>query len=238
MAIQARQSASKSINLLSDKLLRLVPKYGLAVLALLFLSTESWAQTPVLTYHYDNFRTGQNTNETILTPANIASNFGALFSQPVDGQIYAQPLYMPNVPIPGQGTHNLVFVNTENDSVYAFDADSNAGNNSTPLWQVSLIDVAHGAAAGATSVPSSLFPVDGGGNPDCGSISPTLGSTSTPSSIPPTTVGRCTWKHIPTKTVATCIVFTPWISLTGRKGPLGQRPSAAVCRAQPMEGLR
>ena len=110
----------------------------------------------------------------------MASNFGGLFSQPVDGQIYGQPLYVPNLPIPGQGIHNVVFVNTENDSVFAFDADNNAGNNSVPLWQVSLVDAAHGAAAGATAVPASLFPVDGTGRPDCGSISPILGSTSTP----------------------------------------------------------
>ena len=89
----------------------------------------------------------------------MATSFGQLFSQPVDGQIYAQPLYVPNVAIPGQGTHNVVFVNTENDSVFAFDADSNAGNNSTPLWEVSLIDAAHGAAVGATAVPASVFPL-------------------------------------------------------------------------------
>ena len=134
------------------------------ILGLLFLSTQCWAQTPVLTYHYDNLRTGQNTNETILTPANVASNFGSLFSQPVDGQIYGQPLYMPNLPIPGQGIHNVVFVNTENDSVFAFDADNSRGTNSVPLWQVSLVDAAHGAAAGATAVPASLFPVDGTGS--------------------------------------------------------------------------
>ncbi len=110
----------------------------------------------------------------------MATSFGQLFSQPVDGQIYAQPLYVPNVAIPGQGTHNVVFVNTENDSVFAFDADSNAGNNSTPLWQVSLIDTAHGAAVGATPVPASAFPVDSEGRPDCGAISPEIGSTSTP----------------------------------------------------------
>jgi hypothetical protein len=149
-------------------------------LGLHFLSSPCWAQTSVLTYHYDNLRTGQNTNETILTPASVASNFGGLFSQPVDGQIYAQPLYVPNVAIPGRGTHNVVFVNTENDSVFAFDADSNAGSNSAPLWQVSLIDAAHGAPAGATPVPAGVFPVNSSGSPDCGDISPILGSTSTP----------------------------------------------------------
>ena len=55
----------------------------------------------------------------------------------MDGQLYTQPLYVPNVSIPGQGTHNVVYVATENDSAYAFDAD---GLSSVPLWQVSFID--------------------------------------------------------------------------------------------------
>ena len=87
-------------------------------------------------------RSGENLNETVLTPANVnSSTFGKLFSYSVDGQIFAEPLYVPNVSIPGQGTHNVIYVATENDSVYAFDAD---GLSSTPLWQDSFIDPGQG----------------------------------------------------------------------------------------------
>ncbi len=142
---------------------------------------SSWAQTGVLTNHNDNYRSGLNANETILTPANVSGgSFAKLFDQPVDGEIYAQPLYVPNVTIPGKGTHNLVLVNTEGDSVYAFDADSNSGSASAPLWKASLIDRAHRAPRGATTVPSSVYPTDGAGSPACGNITPQYGSTSTP----------------------------------------------------------
>src|ERR1700730_2062288 len=81
------------------------------------------AQVNVTTYHNDNARTGQNTQETILTPANVNSaQFGKLFSVSVDGQVYAQPLYLSNVNI-GGGTHNVLYVATEHDSLYAIDAD-------------------------------------------------------------------------------------------------------------------
>ncbi len=150
-------------------------------LLLLASQGESWAQTSVLTYHNDNFRTGANTSETQLTPANVGSgSFGKLFDQSVDGEIYGQPLYVPNVTIPGKGAHNVLIVNTEGDSVYAFDADNNAGGNATPLWNVSLIDTAHGAASGATTVPSSVYPFDSANEPACGNIWPQYGSTGTP----------------------------------------------------------
>ncbi len=98
--------------------------------------------TGVFTQHNDNARTGQNSNETALTTANVNSTkFGKIFSYPVDGQVYAQPLYVPNVSIPNHGVHNVVYVATENDTLYAFDADGLAPNI---LWQVSFINPAKG----------------------------------------------------------------------------------------------
>jgi hypothetical protein len=92
------------------------------------------ATVSVLTYHYDNSRTGANTKETILTPANVnKTQFGKLFSIPVDSGIYTQPLYVPSLQIPGLGTHNVVYVATQHNSVYAFDAD-----NGATLWTVNL----------------------------------------------------------------------------------------------------
>lgn len=125
----------------------------------LFAALASSA-TDVVTYHNNIARTGQNSQETILTTGNVsASNFGKLFTFPVDGIIDAQPLYLSAVSIPGKGTHNVAYAVTENDSVYAFDADLG-----TPLWHVSVLE-------------SGEVPSDDRG---CSQISPQIGITSTP----------------------------------------------------------
>jgi hypothetical protein len=114
----------------------------------------------VFTYHNDNARTGRNLNETRLTLANVNINtFGKLFTIPVDGFVYAQPLYVLNLAIPNQGSHNVVYVATQNNTVYAFDGDDRAG---VTLWSRHL----------GTPVSST----DNG----CGDIVPTVGVTSTP----------------------------------------------------------
>ena len=124
------------------------------LLALVVIGSGASAQVNVLTAHNDIARTGQNLNETILTPSNVNPNqFGQLFSRQVNGEIFAQPLYVSQLAIPGQGTHNVVYVVTATadpniqsttgefmgDSVYAFDADSNGGADANPLWQLSLL---------------------------------------------------------------------------------------------------
>lgn len=125
-----------------------------------FLPTPaSTSAVDMVTYHNDNTRTGQNLNETVLTLANVnSSQFGKLGLLPVDGKVDGQPLYLANLTVAGQ-RHNVVFVVTEHDSVYAFDADSGA-----QLWKVSLL--------GAGETPSD----DHG----CSQITPEIGITSTP----------------------------------------------------------
>jgi hypothetical protein len=118
----------------------------------------------VFTYHNDPDRTGQNLQEYALTTTTVnSSNFGVLFTCPVDGYVYAQPLYIANFAIGGQ-TRNVVFVATEHDSVYAFDADS---SSCVKLWQTSFL------SSGVTTVP----PVDTGETSD---LIPEIGITSTP----------------------------------------------------------
>lgn len=108
---------------------------GTALSLTLLAPTSTTAQVSVLTQHNNNARTGANLQETTLNQTSVTvNNFGLLFKLPVDGQVYAQPLTVAQVPIPGKGTHNLVLVATMHNSVYAFDADQ-AG---PALWQVSL----------------------------------------------------------------------------------------------------
>jgi hypothetical protein len=123
----------------------------LTVLSFVIVSTLAFGQMPVTTWHYNNQLTGANPNEPILTPKNVnTKSFGLLFSQAVDGAIIGQALYMPNVTVPGLGMHNVVYVATMNDSVYAFDADSNSGANAEPLWHASFL------SKGVTPMPISI----------------------------------------------------------------------------------
>jgi subtilase family serine protease len=109
------------------------------------------AQTPITTWHYDNARTSANTTETVLTPSNVnSSSFGKIATLPVDGYVVANPLYLPNVNVLGWGVHNVVYVATLHDSVYAFDANS---PNNSPLWKTSILDY---SPAGAIPVPASV----------------------------------------------------------------------------------
>ena len=146
---------------------RALPRLAVAFFVIAVASLPSYAQTSILTQHYDISRTGQNTAETILTTSNVNSaSFGKLFWIPVTGYVYAQPLYVPGVVIPGNGTHNVLYVATEHDQLYAFDAD-----NGAQLWQVSFL------INGATTVT----PNDVGGTQD---INPEMGITGTPTIDP------------------------------------------------------
>jgi outer membrane protein assembly factor BamB len=120
----------------------------------------AFCQVDVLTYHNNNARTGVNSYETTLNLANVNSTtFGKLFTLSVDGAVDAEPLYLSAVPIPGSGTHNLLIVATENDSVYAFDADTGS-----PIWQI-------------TTLKSGETASDDRG---CHQVYPQIGITSTP----------------------------------------------------------
>src|SRR5262249_44071994 len=106
----------------------------------------------VLTYHNNLSRDGTNTREFALTAATVKqATFGKLFSCTLDGAAYTQPLWVPSVNISG-ANHNVVFVGTEHDTVYAFDADVSP---CLQLWHVNLLDAAHGGTVGETPVPAS-----------------------------------------------------------------------------------
>jgi len=128
------------------------------------LAADVLSEAAVYTYHGDNMRTGWHSHETALTQANVnTTQFGRLWDRPVDGQVYAQPLYAPGVKINDTETRNIVFVATEHNSVYAFDADT---GGDAPLWQVNL----------GKSVPNT-----GAGGVGCNDIEgPEYGITGTP----------------------------------------------------------
>lgn len=117
----------------------------------------------VLTYHNGNARTGANPYETILTPSNVnAGDFGKLFTVHLDGDVYAQPLYVPKVAVPSRGIHNTIYVGTENNTIYAIDADDPKG---LILWSAHL-----GQALSSKDLPKGF----------CTVIAPVLGITGTP----------------------------------------------------------
>jgi hypothetical protein len=131
--------------------------------------TPAGAQVSVWTYHNDNHRTGLNTNETLLNLTNVNStSFGRHFTNAVDGCVYAQPLYVPGVVIPGQGRHNVLFIATEHNTVYAFDAETPAAAGGL-LWKTNL-----GTSA---ATPNSNFGNRYGAYSD---IIPEVGITGTP----------------------------------------------------------
>jgi hypothetical protein len=134
----------------------------LAVVLFCIFSIALPAQVNVTTYHNDNARTGQNTQETILAPVNVnGGQFGKLFSVSVDGWVYAQPLYLSQVNIAG-GTHNVLYVATEHDSLYAIDADQG-----TVYWHITLI-------------PSGGSTVNSISDLACLDLVPEIGITGTP----------------------------------------------------------
>jgi hypothetical protein len=140
------------------------PRASLLVLPFALAAAISVAQ--VTTSQYDNFRTAATLSEKILNPHNVnVKQFGRIGAFGVDGPVYAQPLYVPGVEIPGKGTHDVLYVATEHDSVYAFDANH---PGTPPLWKVSFLN-----AARAITVPSE-------DDVQCPFIRPEVGITSTP----------------------------------------------------------
>jgi len=138
--------------------------YAMAI-PMLLSSLLAVGQVAVTTYHNDNYRSGLNANETILTPSNVNEvSFGKRLVLPVTGYVFAQPLYVPGVQINGV-PHNVVYVATEHDQVYAFDA-----NSGQQLWQKSFI---------GTFGNKQILPVSSN-DVGCDNIAPEIGITSTP----------------------------------------------------------
>ncbi|HEY3783197.1 MAG TPA: hypothetical protein VGL56_19125, partial [Fimbriimonadaceae bacterium] len=143
-------------------------RLGVLVILSLIVVAVACAQVSVLTQRYDNYRSSVNNKETLLNPANVGpGTFGKLFSRTVDGQIYTQPLYVPSVTLSDNSVRNIIIVGTENDSVYAFDADNPAA--SIPIWKTSLINPLNGVTAVPTAEVTNA--------PD---LHPLFGITATP----------------------------------------------------------
>jgi len=139
---------------------------ALANTALAFVLSAIPARAQVTTSQYDNSRTGATLNERYLTPQNVnAKQFGKLGAFKVDGAVYAQPLFVPSVDVPRKGRHDLIFIATEHDSVYAFDAYS---PGDAPLWKVSFLDKSRGVQPPSEDMVACPF------------IRPEVGITSTP----------------------------------------------------------
>jgi len=140
------------------------------------LETRRLLSVSVLSYHNDATSSGANLAETSLTPANVATaTFGKLFSTPVDGQIYGQPLYVPGVNITTgsqPGTHNVAFVATEGDSLYAIDSTSGA-----VLWHDSLLNADPALTGGGNTVTVTTVP---NADVNTSDINPQIGITTTP----------------------------------------------------------
>jgi Big-like domain-containing protein len=168
----------------------------------------------VFTHHNDIARTGLNANEIVLTPTLVSGShtFGKKFSAPVDAAIYAQPLYVPNVSIAG-GTHNVVYVVTEGDSAYAFDADTG-----TQYWHANMIDPAHGGTGGETTVSGTT-------DVNCGDLIPIIGITSTPVIDPST--GTMYLETKSKKTSGTFVHRLHGIDITTGFEKLGTPPDVA-----------
>ncbi len=133
------------------------------------LTVINISQSSVLTYHNDDSRDGAYLEEVNLTPANVNSaQFGKLYSYPVDGQVYAQPLYLPQLNIAG-GTHDVVFVETQNNSVYAFDADATSSQAGQTFWHIGP------QTLGPSVVKNDLYGV----NPNVGILSTPVIDTTT-----------------------------------------------------------
>lgn len=183
--------------------------------------TVSVAPPGVYTRHYNNQRTGVNPNETILTPANVAPGlFGKIFTLATDGYTYAQPLYVPNVKVNG-AVHNVLYVATAADSLFAFDAD---GKLTAPLWTVSFTDSSNGITA--------LTPTDTG----CPELGPSIGISGTPVIDP--ILGAIYLVANTKQTVGTNVTYSHWLHAidlaTGQDLP----NSPVLINAPNVDGLR